>query len=64
MLFRSLHQFLSKNLFSTIDEADTLLPGNDELRGVLSAGYKRKTVLDHGADISGANPEIPATLNM
>jgi len=26
-----------------IDEADTLLPGNDELRGVLNAGYKCKT---------------------
>jgi putative DNA primase/helicase len=26
-----------------IDEADTLLPGNDELRGILNAGYSRKT---------------------
>src|SRR2546423_1078671 len=26
-----------------IDEADTLLQGNDELRGILNSGYKRKT---------------------
>jgi hypothetical protein len=26
-----------------IDEADTFLQGNDELRGILNAGYKRKT---------------------
>jgi len=26
-----------------IDEADTLLPGNDELRGILNAGYRLKT---------------------
>jgi hypothetical protein len=26
-----------------IDEADTLLTGNDELRGILNAGYSRKT---------------------
>lgn len=26
-----------------IDEADTLLQGNDELRGILNAGYNRKT---------------------
>src|SRR6266542_2380561 len=26
-----------------IDEADTLLPGNDELRGILNSGYRKKT---------------------
>src|SRR5205823_9244207 len=26
-----------------IDEADTLLQGNDELRGILNSGYSRKT---------------------
>src|SRR5215472_106741 len=26
-----------------IDEADPLLPGNDELRGILNSGYSRKT---------------------
>jgi len=26
-----------------IDEADTLLPGNDELRGILNSGYRLKT---------------------
>ena len=38
--FRVIEQ-MRPSLF--IDEADTLLYGNDELRGVLNAGYTRKT---------------------
>ena len=28
-----------------IDEADTFLQGNDQLRGILNAGYKKKTAI-------------------
>src|SRR5205085_42574 len=39
-LFRVIEQVRPTLL---IDEADTFLPGNDQLRGILNAGYKKKT---------------------
>ncbi len=51
-----------------IDEADTLLQGNDELRGILNAGYSRKTAYvvrvarsrDPETDAQGPGPEADA----
>jgi hypothetical protein len=39
-LFRAIEEVRPTLL---IDEADTLLSGNDEIRGILNAGYSRKT---------------------
>ncbi len=42
-----------------IDEADTLLHGNDQLRGILNAGYYRKTAYVVRVDHRPAEPPSP-----
>ena len=39
-----------------IDEADTFLPGNDQLKGILNSGYSRKTAYV----LRASNPGLPA----
>jgi len=46
-----------------IDEADTFLPGNEQLRGILNSGYTRKTafVLRAASQSPSPSPTSPAT---
>ncbi len=45
-----------------IDEADTLLPGNDALRGILNSGYKRRTSYVVRVNSQGSGVEGPMGL--
>src|SRR6185369_8240693 len=45
-----------------IDEADTFLQGNDELRGILNSGYTRKTAYVVRVSNQAANDERPGSL--
>ncbi len=45
-----------------IDEADTLLPGNDALRGILNSGYKRRTSYVVRVNSQGSRAEGPMGL--
>src|SRR5205807_6503181 len=42
-----------------IDEADTFLQGNDELRGILNSGYSRKTAFVLRASSPNTAPRLP-----
>ena len=57
-LFRVIEQVRPTLL---IDEADTFLPGNEQLRGILNAGYKKKTayVLRATNESSSASEPLP-----
>jgi putative DNA primase/helicase len=58
-LFRVIEQVRPTLL---IDEADTFLPGNDQLRGILNAGYKKKTAYVWRA-VNESTSTGPATLS-
>src|ERR1043166_4198961 len=58
--FRVIQEFCPSLL---IDEADTFLPGNDQLKGILNSGYKKKNSFVLRASSSGPLAEGSSTLN-
>jgi putative DNA primase/helicase len=58
-LFRVIEQVRPTLL---IDEADTFLPGNDQLRGILNAGYKKKTAYVWRVSTEASSSDMDSSL--